>query len=151
MKPRLRRLVWVLLGLVLVSTAVILVLRALNSNVMFFYSPSQVQAGEAPRNAAFRLGGLVEAGSLQRSADGLQVQFIVTDQVKSVPVAYKGLLPDLFKEGKGVVVSGKLEGEGPFRASEVLAKHDENYMPPEAAHALEQAGGKSDSKSGGRP
>ena len=151
MKPRQRRLVWVLLGLVLVSTAVILVLRALNSNVMFFYSPSQVQAGEAPRNAAFRLGGLVEAGSLQRSADGLQVQFIVTDQVKSVPVAYKGLLPDLFKEGKGVVVSGKLEGEGPFRASEVLAKHDENYMPPEAAHALEQAGGQSDAKAGGRP
>ena len=151
MKPRQRRLVWVLLGLVLVSTAVILVLRALNSNVMFFYSPSQVQAGEAPRNAAFRLGGLVEAGSLQRSADGLQVHFIVTDQVKSVPVAYKGLLPDLFKEGKGVVVSGKLEGEGPFRASEVLAKHDENYMPPEAAHALEKAGGKSDAKAGGRP
>lgn len=147
MKPRQRRLMWVLLGLVLVSTAVILMLRALNANVMFFYSPSQVQSGEAPRNAAFRLGGLVEEGSLQRSPDGLQVQFMVTDQVKSVPVAYKGLLPDLFKEGKGVVVSGKLEGEGQFRATEVLAKHDENYMPPEAAHALEQAG----NKSGARP
>ena len=147
MKPRQRRLMWVLLGVLLVSTAVILVLRALNSNVMFFYSPSQVQAGEAPRNAAFRLGGLVEDGSLQRSPDGLQVNFIVTDQVQRVPVAYKGLLPDLFKEGKGVVVSGKLEGEGGFRATEVLAKHDENYMPPEAAHALEQAG----NKAGARP
>lgn len=152
MKPRQRRLMWVLLGLVLVSTAVILVLRALNANVMFFYSPSQVQSGEAPHNAAFRLGGLVEEGSLQRSPDGLQVQFVVTDQVKSVPVAYKGLLPDLFKEGKGVVVSGKLEGEGRFRATEVLAKHDENYMPPEAAHALEQAANPSGkSVSGVRP
>ena len=140
MKPRQRRLMWVLLGVLLVSTAVILVLRALNSNVMFFYSPSQVQAGEAPRNAAFRLGGLVEDGSLQRSPDGLQVNFIVTDQVQRVPVAYKGLLPDLFKEGKGVVVSGKLEGEGGFRATEVLAKHDENYMPREVADRLKAKG-----------
>lgn len=151
MKPRQRRLMWVVLGVLLVSAAVILVLRALNSNVMFFYSPSQVHAGEAPRNAAFRLGGLVENGSLQRSQDGLQVRFIVTDQVQRVPVTYKGLLPDLFKEGKGVVVSGKLESEGQFRASEVLAKHDENYMPPEAAHALEQAGAKPEAKAGGRP
>ncbi|QNN55658.1 cytochrome c maturation protein CcmE [Diaphorobacter ruginosibacter] len=139
MKPRQRRLIWVLLGLLLAGTAITLVLRALNSNVMFFYSPSQVQAGEVPRDAAFRLGGLVEQGSLRRSPDGMQVNFIVTDQVQRVPVAYQGLLPDLFKEGKGVVVSGRLHGTGQFRASEVLAKHDENYMPPEAAHALEQA------------
>lgn len=139
MKPRHRRLWWVLAGLVLVGIAVTLVLRALNANVMFFYSPTQVLAGEAPQSAAFRLGGLVEAGSLQRSPDGLLVKFIVTDEVQRVPVHYRGLLPDLFREGKGVVVSGKLQAGGGFEAREVLAKHDENYMPPEAAHALEQA------------
>lgn len=139
MKPRQRRLLWVLAGLVLVATAVTLVLRALNANVMFFYSPTQVLAGEAPQSAAFRLGGLVESNSVQRSADGLQVQFMVTDGAQRVPVQYRGLLPDLFREGKGVVVSGKLQAGGGFQASEVLAKHDENYMPPEAAHALKQA------------
>lgn len=139
MKPRQRRLLWVLAGVVLVATAVTLVLRALNDNLMFFYSPSQVQAGAAPQGAVFRLGGLVEAGSVQRGADGVQVRFIVTDQVQRVPVQYQGLLPDLFREGKGVVVSGRLESAGLFRASEVLAKHDENYMPPEAAKALEDA------------
>ena len=139
MKPRQRRLLWVLAGLVLVATAVTLVLRALNANVMFFYSPTQVLAGEAPQSAAFRLGGLVEPNSVQRSADGLQVQFMVTDGAQRVPVQYRGLLPDLFREGKAVVVSGKLQAGGGFQASEVLAKHDENYMPPEAAHALKQA------------
>lgn len=139
MKPRQRRLLWVLAGLVLVATAVTLVLRALNANVMFFYSPTQVLAGEAPQSAAFRLGGLVESNSVQRSADGLQVQFMVTDGAQRVPVQYRGLLPDLFREGKGVVVSGKLQAGSGFQASEVLAKHDENYMPPEAAHALKQA------------
>lgn len=139
MKPRQRRLLWVLAGLVLVATAVTLVLRALNANVMFFYSPTQVLAGEAPQSAAFRLGGLVESNSVQRSADGLKVQFMVTDGAQRVPVQYRGLLPDLFREGKGVVVSGKLQTGGGFQASEVLAKHDENYMPPEAAHALKQA------------
>lgn len=139
MKPRQRRLLCVLAGLVLVATAVTLVLRALNANVMFFYSPTQVLAGEAPQSAAFRLGGLVESDSVQRSADGLQVQFMVTDGAQRVPVQYRGLLPDLFREGKGVVVSGKLQAGGGFQASEVLAKHDENYMPPEAAHALKQA------------
>lgn len=139
MKPRQRRLLWVLAGLVLVATAVTLVLRALNANVMFFYSPTQVLAGEAPQSAAFRLGGLVESNSVQRSADGLKVQFMVTDGAQRVPVQYRGLLPDLFREGKGVVVSGKLQAGGGFQASEVLAKHDENYMPPEAAHALKQA------------
>ena len=139
MKPRRKRLLWVLAGVALVGLAVTLVLRALDANVMFFYSPSQIHAGEAPQGAAFRIGGLVEVGSLQRSADGLQVQFMVTDEVQRVPVRYQGLLPDLFREGKGVVASGKLQANGGFEASEVLAKHDENYMPPEAAKALEDA------------
>ena len=147
MKPRQRRLLWVLAGLVLVGAAVTLVLRALNSNVMFFYSPSQVHAGEVPQGAAFRLGGLVEQGSLQRSGDGMLLRFSVTDEVRSVPVQYRGLLPDLFREGKGVVVSGRLQPDGAFQASEVLAKHDENYMPPEAAHALKNAAGKPPEKS----
>ncbi|MEG2631356.1 MAG: cytochrome c maturation protein CcmE [Comamonas sp.] len=142
MKPRQRRLLWVLAGVVLVATAVTLVLRALEANVMFFYSPSQVHAGEAPQGAAFRLGGLVEAGSVQRggaAGGGVQVQFVVTDQVQRVAVQYQGLLPDLFREGKGVVVAGLLLPTGIFRATEVLAKHDENYMPPEAAKALKDA------------
>lgn len=139
MKPRQKRMLWVLAGVALVGLVVTLVLRALDANVMFFYSPSQVRAGEVPEGAAFRIGGLVEEGSLQRSADGLQVQFVVTDQAQRVPVRYQGLLPDLFKEGKGVVASGRLQGDGVFAATEVLAKHDENYMPPEAAKALEDA------------
>ena len=139
MKPRQKRMLWVLAGVALVGLAVTLVLRALDANVMFFYSPSQVRAGEVPEGAAFLIGGLVEEGSLQRSADGLQVQFVVTDQAQRVPVRYQGLLPDLFKEGKGVVASGRLQGDGVFAATEVLAKHDENYMPPEAAKALEDA------------
>ena len=139
MKPRQKRMLWVLAGVALVGLAVTLVLRALDANVMFIYSPSQVRAGEVPEGAAFRIGGLVEEGSLQRSADGLQVQFVVTDQAQRVPVRYQGLLPDLFKEGKGVVASGRLQGDGVFAATEVLAKHDENYMPPEAAKALEDA------------
>lgn len=138
MKPRQRRLLFVLLGLGAVSVATALVLKALDSNVTFFYSPTQVSAGEAPRQAAFRLGGLVEAGSLQRAADGLDLRFVVTDGAHSIPVRYRGLLPDLFREGKGVVVSGRLN-DAVFTATEVLAKHDENYMPPEAAAALEQA------------
>lgn len=139
MKPRQKRAVWVIAGIALVAMAVTLVLRALDANVMFFYSPSQVHAGEAPRGAAFRVGGLVEMNSIQRMADGLQVQFVVTDEAQRVSVRYQGLLPDLFKEGKGVVVSGKLHDSGFFEATEVLAKHDENYMPPEAAKALEDA------------
>lgn len=139
MKPRQKRVMWVLAGIALVALAVTLVLRALDANVMFFYSPSQVHAGEVPQGAAFRVGGLVEIGSIQRMADGLQVQFVVTDEAQRVPVHYQGLLPDLFKEGKGVVVSGKLHSAGSFEATEVLAKHDENYMPPEAAKALKDA------------
>lgn len=139
MKPRKKRMLWVLAGVALVVLAVTLVLRALDANVMFFYSPSQVHAGEAPKGSAFRVGGLVEVGSIQRSQNGLEVQFRITDEVQRVSVQYRGLLPDLFREGKGVVVSGKLQNSGLFEATEVLAKHDENYMPPEAAKALEDA------------
>jgi len=139
MTPRRRRLLFVALGLAALSIATALVLNALNSNVTFFYSPSQVQAGEAPGQSAFRLGGLVEAGSLKRSSDGLEIRFVVTDGAHSMPVTYRGLLPDLFREGKGVVVAGRM-GDAGFTATEVLAKHDENYMPPEAAAALKKAG-----------
>jgi cytochrome c-type biogenesis protein CcmE len=136
MKPRHKRLA-IAAGIVCaVGVAVALVLNAFQSNLVFFYSPSQVAQHEAPTGRSFRLGGLVEKGTLQR--DGLHVNFIVTDTAKSVPVRYDGILPDLFKEGKGVVAQGQLEG-GVFVAREVLAKHDENYMPPEAAEALKRA------------
>ncbi len=140
MKPRQRRLLFVALGLAAVSLATALVLKALSGNVTFFYSPSQVNAGEAPRQAVFRLGGLVEAGSLQRAPGGLDLRFVVTDGAHRIPVRYQGLLPDLFREGKGVVVAGRLQADAVFAATEVLAKHDENYMPPEAAAALQRAG-----------
>jgi cytochrome c-type biogenesis protein CcmE len=136
MKPRHKRIALVIGALVIVSGAVGLVLNAFQSNLVFFYSPSQVAAQEAPLAKTFRLGGLVQAGSVQR--DGLIVSFVVTDTLKSTPVRYQGILPDLFKEGKGVVAQGQLRG-GVFEAREVLAKHDENYMPPEAAAALEHA------------
>ena len=139
MSPRKRRLAFIALGLAAVSITIALVLNALNSNVMFFYSPSQIQAGEAPRQTSFRLGGLVETGSLRRGADGLDVHFVVTDGAYSIPVSYRGLLPDLFREGKGVVVAGGMQDGTAFSATEVLAKHDENYMPPEAAAALKKA------------
>jgi cytochrome c-type biogenesis protein CcmE len=139
MKPRHRRLIFVALGLVLVGVTVALVLNAFRSNLVFFYSPTQVADKEAPVNKTFRLGGLVEQGSLKRLADGLTVTFVVTDTGKSIPVRYKGILPDLFKEGKGVVAQGRLEPDGVFQATEVLAKHDENYMPPEAADAIAKA------------
>ena len=139
MKPRQRRLLWVLAGLILVAGAVTLALRALDANVMFFYSPTQVQAVEVTSGAAFRLGGMVEEGSVRRTGDSVTVQFVVSDGVRQVPVRYHGLLPDLFREGKGVVAAGTLQSDGVFHATEVLAKHDENYMPPEAAHAMKQA------------
>ena len=116
-------------------------LSAFQKNLVFFFTPTQVAANEAPQGRAFRVGGLVVPGSLKRQADGLTVQFVVTDTAKSIPVVYKGILPDLFREGKGVVTQGRLGPDGVFRASEVLAKHDENYMPPEAADALKQAHG----------
>ena len=139
MKPRHKRLALIAGSVASVALAATLVLNAFRSNVVFFFSPSQIAAGEAPRDRAFRIGGMVETGSLKRQADGLTVHFMVTDTAKSVPVIYRGLLPDLFREGKGVVAQGRLNADGVFRADEVLAKHDENYMPPEAAHALEQA------------
>jgi cytochrome c-type biogenesis protein CcmE len=139
MKPRTRRIAIVGSGLVAFGLAALLVLNALRSNLVFFFSPSQVAASAAPRNGAFRIGGLVEAGSVQRGSDGLTVRFVVTDLAQRVPVSYRGLLPDLFREGKGVVVAGRLQPDGWFEATQVLAKHDENYMPPEAAAALEQA------------
>lgn len=138
MTPRQKRLAWVASGIVIVAAVVSLLLYALNSNIVFFYSPSQVAANEAPAGRAFRLGGLVEPGSVRR--DGTRVQFRVTDGDHTIDVHYVGTLPDLFREGKGVVAQGRIEDDGRFRATEVLAKHDENYMPPEAAEALEKAG-----------
>jgi cytochrome c-type biogenesis protein CcmE len=139
MKPRHRKLALIALVVVALGVAAALVLNAFNSNLVFFFSPTQVANGEAPTSRAFRIGGLVEAGSIKRQADGLTVSFVVTDTAKSIPVTYTGILPDLFKEGKGVVAEGKLGSDGLFTATQVLAKHDENYMPPEAASALEQA------------
>jgi cytochrome c-type biogenesis protein CcmE len=124
-------------GLAVVSIAAALVLNALNSNIALYVTPSEVAAGKAPHGAAFRIGGMVKDGSLKR--DNLTVHFIVTDTVREIPVAYTGILPDLFKEGKGAVVQGKLGPDGQFTATEVLAKHDENYMPPAAKSAIEQA------------
>ena len=126
-------------GVVLVAIAAGLVLNAFQGNVVFFFSPSDIASNKAPVSKTFRVGGMVEKGSLQRQADGVTVQFVVTDTLKSIPVRYTGILPDLFKEGKGVVAQGRLEPDGVFHATEVLAKHDENYMPPEAAHALSKA------------
>jgi len=139
MKPRHRRFAIIAAGLVVLAIAVGLVLNALRGNVAFFFSPTQVAAGEAPANRSFRIGGLVEKGSLAREADGLTMRFVVTDTAKSITVRYTGILPDLFKEGRGAIAQGKLEPDGSFRATEVLAKHDENYMPPEAAKAIEEA------------
>jgi cytochrome c-type biogenesis protein CcmE len=138
MKSRHKRLGWILGGLTTLSVAIGLVLYALSSNIVFFFTPTQIAADEAPRDRAFRVGGLVEDGSVLR--DGLEVSFRVTDNAKAIPVVYRGTLPDLFREGKGVVAQGMLGPDGVFRAREVLAKHDENYMPPEAAEALKRAG-----------
>ncbi len=139
MTPRSKRLAMVVGGVAVLGIGAALILNAFNSNLVFFYSPTQIAANEAPTGRSFRIGGMVEEGSLKREADGVSVRFVVTDTAKTVPVVYKGILPDLFKEGKGVVAQGKLEADGVFHASEVLAKHDENYMPPEAADAVEKA------------
>lgn len=136
MKPRHQRLAIAAGVVAVVGVAAALVLNAFQSNLVFFYSPSQIASKEAPTGRTFRLGGLVEAGSVKR--DGVSVSFVVTDTARSVPVRYNGILPDLFKEGKGVVAQGQLK-DGTFEAREVLAKHDENYMPPEAAEALRRA------------
>jgi cytochrome c-type biogenesis protein CcmE len=137
MKSRHQRLFGIGLGLLLLCGALFFVLNAFQSNLVFFFTPTQVAAGEAPKEGHFRVGGLVKAGSIQR--DGMAVAFVVTDTQREVPVRYVGLLPDLFKEGKGVVAQGRLDAGQMFMASEVLAKHDENYMPPEAQHALDEA------------
>jgi len=137
MKPRHKRAALVVGVLSAVGVAVALVLNAFNSNLVFFYTPAQIAAKEAPQGRTFRVGGLVQAGSVQR--DGVTVRFTVTDTIKTVPVRFEGVLPDLFKEGKGVVAQGQLGADGVFAAREVLAKHDENYMPPEAADALQKA------------
>ena len=139
MKARHRRFAWIGAGVAVLGIAVALVLNAFQSNLVFFFTPTQIAAKEAPQGRPFRVGGLVEVGSIQRRANSLDVSFVVTDTAKSVPVIYTGLLPDLFKEGKGVVAQGSLHADGQFHATEVLAKHDENYMPPEAAHALDSA------------
>ena len=135
---RRKRLIWIVIGLAILAVAVGLVLYALKSNIVFFFTPTQIAATEAPQGRAFRVGGMVESGSVVRN--GLDVQFRVTDTVKTIPVVYRGTLPDLFREGKGVVAQGKVGPDGVFKADEVLAKHDENYMPPEAAEALKRAG-----------
>lgn len=136
MKPRQKRLALAAGGVAAVGAIVALVLNAFQSNLVFFYSPTQVAAQEAPKGRTFRVGGLVEEGSVKR--DGTKVSFVITDTAQTVSVRYEGILPDLFKEGKGVVAQGQLQS-GVFVAREVLAKHDENYMPPEAAEALEKA------------
>ena len=139
MKARHKRIAAILLGLAALGLAGALVLNAFQSNLVFFFSPTQVAANEAPKGRSFRVGGLVEQGSIKRETGSLTIRFVVTDLSKTVPVAYTGLLPDLFKEGKGVVAQGRLGADGVFQAEQVLAKHDENYMPPEAAEALKRA------------
>jgi cytochrome c-type biogenesis protein CcmE len=138
-KPRTRRFAWIAAGLAVLGIAAALVLNAFQSNLVFFFTPSQIAAKEAPQGRAFRVGGLVEAGSLTREPNSLTVRFRVTDTAQTIPVTYTGLLPDLFKEGKGVVAQGTLGSDGVFRATDVLAKHDENYMPPEAKAAIDAA------------
>jgi len=128
---------WIALGVAALGVATALVLTAFNKNLVFFFTPSQVAAHEAPLGRTFRIGGMVVPGSLKR--DGIEVHFVVTDTAQSMPVVYRGQLPDLFREGKGVVAQGSLGADGIFTAREVLAKHDENYMPPEAKHAIDQA------------
>lgn len=151
MKPRHQRLGLVLLGLLSLGVGAWFVLSAFQQNLVFFFTPTQVTQGEAPAAKRFRIGGMVEAGSLKRQSDGLTHSFVVTDMAQRVTVQYKGLLPDLFQEGKGVVAQGRLDADRRFVADEVLAKHDENYMPPEAEHALKQAQAARAQASGAQP
>jgi cytochrome c-type biogenesis protein CcmE len=137
MKPRQKRIALIVGGLVSLAIAATLALNALDSNIALYVTPSEIAAGKSPQGKAFRIGGLVKEGSVKRT--DMTVRFVVTDTVKEIPVAYTGILPDLFRDGKGAVVQGRLGSDGVFVASEVLAKHDENYMPPEAAAALKQA------------
>ncbi|CAB3674383.1 MAG: cytochrome c maturation protein CcmE [Achromobacter sp.] len=138
--PTRRKRLFLLLGaLALLASAVALMLTAMRQNLVFFHTPSEIARGEAPRERLLRIGGLVQAGSLRRQADGLTVRFVITDTARSVSVTYRGSLPDLFQEGKGVVAQGMLGGDGVFVATSVLARHDENYTPVEAQHALDRA------------
>ena len=139
MKRRHKRIAFIVAGLAALGIATAFVLTAFQSNLVFFFSPTQVADNEAPVDRTFRIGGLVENGTIKRQSDGLTVHFTVTDTAKSIPVVYKGILPDLFKEGKGCVAQGRLGADGVFYADEVLAKHDENYMPPEAGDAIDRA------------
>jgi cytochrome c-type biogenesis protein CcmE len=137
MTPRQKRFAFIAAGIAALALATTFVLNAFRSNLVFFFTPTQVASGEAPQNRVFRVGGLVKEGSLKR--DQPVIEFIITDTAKDIVVKYSGLLPDLFQEGKGVVAQGRLDDQGVFTAAEVLAKHDENYMPPEAQHALDKA------------
>jgi len=139
MKRRHKRIAFIVVGLAGLGIAAFLVANAFRNNLVFFFSPTQVVAKEAPVNRTFRIGGLVQEGTLKRENDGLTVRFIVTDTAANVPVVYKGILPDLFKEGRGCVAQGKLGPDGVFQAEQVLAKHDENYMPPQAGDAVDKA------------
>ena len=139
MKPRHKRLLLIVAGLAILGLIAVLVLNAFRSNLVFFFSPSQVAAGEAPKGRTFRVGGLVKEQSIRREADGVTIAFVITDTAHDIPVRYQGILPDLFKEGKGAVAQGKIGNDQVFTATEVLAKHDENYMPPEAAQAVGDA------------
>ena len=139
MKARHKRFSFILVALLGLMFASFLVLKAFKKNLVFFYTPTQVVKGEVPLNTDFRIGGLVKSGSLTHQDNGLEVHFVVTDTVSDTNVVYTGILPDLFKEGKGVVAEGKVDKGGVFIAKNVLAKHDENYMPPEAAEALKRA------------
>lgn len=139
MKLRHKRIGFIIAGLSALGIAAALVLSAFQQNLVFFFSPSQVAAKEAPTGRTFRIGGLVQEGTVKRDNDGLTVRFVVTDTAQSIPVVYQGILPDLFKEGRGCVAQGKVGNDGVFYADQVLAKHDENYMPPEAGQAIDKA------------
>jgi cytochrome c-type biogenesis protein CcmE len=139
LKPRTKRAIWIAAGIAALGVATTLVLNAFQSNMVFYITPTQVAANEVPRDRPFRMGGLVESGSLVRDKDALTVRFKVTDTARTIPVVYTGILPDLFREGKGVIAQGRVGADGVFHATEILAKHDENYMPPAAADAVKQA------------
>ena len=139
MKKRHKRITFIVASLAALGLAAWLVLGAFRQNLVFFFSPTQVATKEAPVNKTFRIGGLVENGSLKREHDGLTIRFTVTDTANTIPVVYKGIMPDLFKEGRGCVAQGRIGSDGVFYADQIMAKHDENYMPPEAARALDQA------------
>lgn len=143
MSKRKNRLRWIVGGISVLAVATFLVLNAFQSSLVFFFTPTEVTEGKNPSNKVFRVGGLVLENSIQKKEEGdrLNVDFVVTDRLSQVPIRYSGILPDLFQEGKGVVVQGVLGSDGVFTAQEVLAKHDENYMPPEAQHAMDQAQG----------